>query len=245
MAFNTAQYQAAVDGLSSGLADLSAKLDSIPGKAKASADRWWVPDPLSEAIIFFGEKMCEIGSWILDALEKSLEGAVGPVYMFIRSYEWETIRGLASTVSGQLQPGVVGSTDEWQGSAATAYTKEIGPQAGAASSISSIASKISSSLVEAATAGLAFYLVLGVVAIKFITVLAASIVALGSGIFSWAGFLALLEEAGVSTAVIVTVTGALVTFLGVQAKQMVTLHGQAVDNSAFPGGHWPTAVKTS
>ncbi|MEU4303467.1 hypothetical protein [Kitasatospora aureofaciens] len=44
MAYQAAQYQATVDKLTSGLTDLSAKLDSVPGKANDAADRWWVPD---------------------------------------------------------------------------------------------------------------------------------------------------------------------------------------------------------
>ena len=35
---------------------------------------------------------------------------------------------------------------------------------------------------------------------------------------------------------------ALITSLGIQASQLVTLHGEALDRSAFPGGRWPDAV---
>lgn len=38
---------------------------------------------------------------------------------------------------------------------------------------------------------------------------------------------------------ITAAVGALITLLGTQAQQMVSLHGKAIDNSAYPGGHWP------
>ncbi|MGC4749923.1 hypothetical protein ACLQ28_30315 [Micromonospora sp. DT201] len=45
----------------------------------------------------------------------------------------------------------------------------------------------------------------------------------------------------VSQAIIAAV-GALVAVLGAQASQMVVLHGEAIDVSAFPGGKWPNAT---
>ncbi|MER7755119.1 LapA family protein [Kitasatospora sp. NPDC097643] len=62
-------------------------------------------------------------------------------------------------------------------------------------------------------------------------------------VFSWAGFLIIIEEAGVNTTVIVAAVSALLVLHGTQAKEMAALHGNAVDSSQFPGGHWPVSVK--
>jgi hypothetical protein len=43
----------------------------------------------------------------------------------------------------------------------------------------------------------------------------------------------------VNTALIIGAVVALVAALGVQAKHMGVLHGEANDNSTFPNGHWP------
>ncbi|WP_035845898.1 hypothetical protein [Kitasatospora azatica] len=242
MAFTMAQYQATLDQLSAKMGSISDHLQTVPAKAQSAADHWWIPDPIAEAIIWFGKQIIEMGTQILNTLKDLVEGAAAPIYMFIHGYEWESIRGQASGVAGEIQPNVLGSTGEWQGPAATAYTKQLAPQATAATSIATIADKTSTSLYLCAGAGLIFYLALAAVAAKFFLVVMASIAALASGVFSWAGFLALLEELGVNTTVILTAVGALSALLTAQATQMGTLHGLAVDKAAFPGGHWPVAV---
>jgi hypothetical protein len=37
----------------------------------------------------------------------------------------------------------------------------------------------------------------------------------------------------------------LTTALGAQAQQMIGLHGEAIDNSSFPGGKWPDPITGS
>lgn len=90
-----------------------------------------------------------------------------------------------------------------------------------------------------AAAGLAFYLVIGIILVKFIVAMVGVIAAIGSVAFSWAGVALAVEEAGVNTGLIIAAVTTLTAVLGAQAQQLVTLHGEAVDNSAFPGGHWP------
>ena len=60
--------------------------------------------------------------------------------------------------------------------------------------------------------------------------------------FSWAGLALTIEEASINTAAILTAVGALLAVLGAQAKEMTSLHGDAVDKNAFPGGAWPNAT---
>ncbi|MFJ9690604.1 hypothetical protein [Kitasatospora sp. NPDC101183] len=243
MAFQAAQYQATVDKLTSGVSSLSAKLNTVPGKANSAADQWWIPGWLADKVIWFGKKLCEIGAWILDKIKECLEGAAAPVYMMVHGFQWQTLRGLANGVTGQLQPAVLGATGEWKGAAADAYGKEIPRQAAAATSLGGTCDKTSTSLETCAAAGLAFYLALALVLVKFIAATITAIAALGSVVFSWAGFLLIIEEAGVNTAVIVAAVSALMVLLGAQAKEMAALHGNAVDTSQYPGGHWPVSVK--
>ena len=74
---------------------------------------------------------------------------------------------------------------------------------------------------------------------KLIAALAVSIAAMSTGIFTAPGIALFLEEAGVSTAVIVTAAATLATFLAAQVTATITLHGDAVDPTSFPGGAWP------
>lgn len=99
----------------------------------------------------------------------------------------------------------------------------------------------SNDLLGDALAGLAFYTVLAGVLVKLILATATAVAAFGSAVFSPAGTALLLEEAGVNTAVITTAVAALGGFLAAQATAMITLHGDAIDPSAFPGGTWPKA----
>jgi len=97
-------------------------------------------------------------------------------------------------------------------------------------------------LTVCAAAGLAFYVALGVIVFQLIASLVAAIAAVGSIIFSWAGLAMVVGDAGITTGMIIAAVTALAALLGVQAQQMVALHGTAVDDTAFPGGHWPVAA---
>ncbi|MBF9071651.1 hypothetical protein [Streptacidiphilus fuscans] len=241
-AFSEAQYKSVVNDLTSGLGDLSAKLATVPGKTSAAANRWWIPEPVAEAIVWCGNKLIELGEWLLKNIKELLEGAVAPVYMFIHGYQWESIKGIANSVSGNIQPSVLGATGSWQGDAATAYGNEITPQSTAAASIGTMADSTSTALYVCAGAGLAFYIALGAIVVKFIGALATAIIALGTAVFSWAGLLIVVEEAGVNTGLIGAAVAGLLTVLGAEANEMGALHGTAVGSTAFPLGHWPVAI---
>lgn len=243
MAFQTAQYQATVDKLAAGLNGLSGKLNSVPGKADDAADQWSIPDWLADKVRWFGRKLCEIGSWVLNKIKECMEGAAAPIYMIVHSVQWQSLRGVANGVTGQFQPAVLGTTGEWKGAAADAYGTEVPRQAAAANLLSGVCKDVSTSLTTCAAAGLAFYLALALILIRFIAATVAAIVALGSVVFSWAGFLLIIEEAGVNTTVIVGAVAALTTLLAAQAKEVASLHGNAVDTSQYPDGHWPVSGK--
>jgi hypothetical protein len=56
MGFSTAQYEAAINKLTCGLDDLSAKLQQVGPTAEAAANRWYIPRSVAEDIIWLGEK---------------------------------------------------------------------------------------------------------------------------------------------------------------------------------------------
>lgn len=242
MAFSIAEYEAAIDKLTSSTAELSAKLQQIPPAATSAANRWFIPPPVAENIIWLANKMIELGSAILDKITELLRGAVAPAYMFAYSMDWMDIKGSATGVASQLKPEFLTVDMHWKGPASEAYVRTIKPQGDAATRIGTIADKTAVSLIICATASLAFYLALAVIVVKFIIAIATAIAAFSTAVFSWAGAALIVEEAGVNTALILTAVGALLAALGAQANEMVKLSGEAADSTAFPSGSWPDAT---
>jgi hypothetical protein len=240
--FSTAQYETTIDKLTSGLDELSAKMQQVGPTAEAAANRWYIPQSVADDIIWLGRKILELGSWLLDKISELLKGAIAPVVMFQTAWDWEDIRGTASGVAGQLKPEALAIGRSWHGPAADAYGKQIKPQADAAARVATMADKTALTLTACAVAGLAFYVALAVIVVKFIAALITALAALGSVVFSWAGAALIVEEAGVNTGLIIAAVSTLSAVLGAQATQMVVLHGEAVDNSTFPGGQWPNAT---
>ncbi|MGC9665582.1 hypothetical protein ACNTMW_03390 [Planosporangium sp. 12N6] len=242
MAFSTAQYEAAIDKINSGLQDINAKMQQLPPAARAAMDHWYVTQPVADMIAWSCDKVVELASDLLEKLIELLKGSVAPIYMFMYSLDWEDVRGLATGVAGQLKPEALSVDTHWKGAAADAYARQITPQAEAAARIGTVADKTALSLQVCAGAALAFYLALGVIVVKFIMAMVTTLAAYASAVFSWAGLALTIEEASVNTAAILTAVGALLAVLGAQAKEMASLHGEAVDKSAFPGGAWPDAT---
>ena len=75
--------------------------------------------------------------------------------------------------------------------------------------------------------------------------MATAITALGSVVFSSAGAALTVQEAGVNSGLIWAAIGALTAALATQARQLIGMHGEAIDNSVFPGGHWPDPTTAS
>lgn len=239
MSFSQAQYEAAVNKVVDGGNELGVKIQQIPPAANAAMNHWYIPGFIKDAIRWLAEKMVEMATWILDKIVELLKGAIAPIRMFVDSFEWQDIRGLASGVSGRLKDTALQVDDVWKGSARDAYVRAIPPQSMAADRIAKIAEKVHTSLTVCAVAGLAFYVALGVIVVKFIAATVTAIAAFGSAVFSWAGALLIVEEAGVNSGLIIAAVTTLTALLGAQATQMGVLHGEAIDASLFPGGRWP------
>ncbi|GAA2918380.1 hypothetical protein GCM10020221_13340 [Streptomyces thioluteus] len=243
MAFNAAQYTATIDKLNSGLTTMSTKLNQVGPKAESTANKWYVPGFVAKALIWCAKKIIEIGSWILKKIGELLKGAAVPVLAFKDAWTWQsTVRGQATDVAGNVAADALQAPKQWKGDGATAYTSAVKLQPTAAAQIATSADKVATALTLCAVAGLAFYVALGVIVVKFLAALTAALVGLGSVVFSWAGAAIIVEEAGVNTALVITAVTTLVAALGTQAQQMTAVEGEAKDNKAFPGGKWPVAT---
>lgn len=242
--FSTAQYQAVLDKINSGMSTVSQeKLPELAAATNSLLGTWYIPAGVKDAVRWMVDEITHIAESVLRTIEQLLEGAAMPIYLFDYSWNWEDIKGAASNVASETTPQNV-SVPGWTGSAADAYTSAVQPQSQAAAQIGTIAGGAVTSLLACAAAGLAFYIALGIIVFQLIAALVSAIVAIGSIIFSWAGLGMVVADAGVSAGMITAAVVSLLTLLGVEASQMVSLHGQAEDDTAFPGGRWPLATKS-
>jgi hypothetical protein len=240
MSFSAAQHEAVAHKLNTGLNNLSAKLNEVGPKANSAMDHWYITDKIADAIKWIGEKLLELGSWVLEKIKDLAQGIAAPFTFWFTALDWQDqVKAKASEVAGEIQPKVLKAPQEWKGDGADAYTAAVWPQPTAASQIGSLGSSVATALMVSAVAGLAFYCALAVILYKFITATIAAIVALGSAVFSWAGALLIIEEAGVNAAMIKGAVAGLLVCLGTQSEELVRVTGDAQDNTAFPDGHWP------
>lgn len=183
---------------------------------------------------------------LLDLFIDILKGAIAPIYMFSDAWSWMDVRGSATGISSSLsEQNLVVDNSDWSGAGHQAYVTAAKAQSQAAARIGSIAGSTSNHLLACAVAGAAFYVTVAAVIVKLVAAAAAALAAFGSAVFSWAGAAIVLEEASVNTAIIWTAIGTLTAFLSAQATAMVTLHGEAVDLTSFPEGHWPKSQTSS
>lgn len=240
--FSPTQYQAVTDKISSGINTVSQeKLPALTSATSSLIGKWYIPAPVKDAVKWLVDEIVRIAEDVLHAVEKLLEGIAMPIYMFDYAWKWENIKGTATSVANMITPQEI-TVKDWQGHAASSYTSAIQPQSQAATQIGTIASSTATSMWTCAAGGLAFYILLGIVIFQLIASLVAAIAAVGSIIFSWAGLAMVVADAGVTSGMITAAIAGLVTLLGLEASQMVSLHGEAVDSTNFPGGRWPTAT---
>ncbi|MEU8661507.1 hypothetical protein [Actinoplanes philippinensis] len=242
MEFSLAQYEAVMAEIESGTRTLEAKLAEVEPAADHAASQWWVPPSIGDMIRWIGHKTVELGREILAFIADLLKGMTAPVVMFYDAYRWTDLKGSANAVATDLgtQNLVVDETD-WSGKGRDAYLSMAQAQSAAAARLGSIAGSASNALVLCATAGLAFYIVLAGIIAKLILACVAATGAFASVIFSEVGALIFVEEGTLNTMVIAAAVGTLAAFVATQASAMVTMHGDAVDPSSFPGGVWPKA----
>lgn len=239
MGFSQTEYDAVVAKINSGMNDIKDKVRQVVPAAQAGVDHWYVPGAVASVVLGLADEVVRIATTLLDKLTELLEGVAAPVLFFFDAYGWGDVKGLASDIAGDLDPNVMPSSRHWSGDAQQAYAKVIPRQAAAAMRIGAVADSTAIMLEICAGAGLAFYLALGAIVAQFVAALVGVVAALGSVAFSWAGVALAFGETSISAGLIMGAATALLTVLTAQAEAMLTLHGQVVDNSTFPGGKWP------
>jgi hypothetical protein len=242
MEFSAAQYQSAIDKIRNGLMELNTKIQSLQSSANAALSRADLAQSVRDAIRWLVNKVVEIVTTVVKKIIELLEGAAAPLFFFTSAYSWQTVRGLASSVVGNIRPEALRVNRYWSGSANDAYNRAVKPQSDAAARIATIGDKTSTSLNICAAAGLVFYVALGVIVYQLIVATVAAIAAVGSLVLSWAGVIYIVGQAAITSGMIIAAVASLSALLGAQASQLVVLHGEAIDASAFPGGQWPAST---
>jgi hypothetical protein len=243
MTYSLAQYQAVTEKVSSGADMFGGKIDDVTAACNAALGHWWIPPILKDAVRWLCQKIVGLAESFGQKIKDLLKGVAAPGYMFEYAYEWAGVRGTASTVAGELTLPVVGVTQDWTGTAATAYSTTVAPQSSAAGEVATISTQTATALTTCAAAASAFYVAIGVIIFQAIAAMTAAVIALGSLVFSLAGIAMAVAEISVSSGLVIASVSTLTALLVAQASQMATLHGAAVDNTAFPGGHWPRATR--
>jgi hypothetical protein len=239
MAAHIADYEAATTRFTSESNRLSAKLAEIRPAALMALNQWYITPGMADAIIWLADKVIELGTALWHKLVELARGIAAPYFMFQHAYEWMEIKGHATGIATNLRPEFLAVDRHWQGRAADAYVRVIQPQVNAAARIGTMADKTAISLSICGAAATAFYLALGIIVLKFFVAITAAIAAFWTAVLSWAGAAIIVEEAAVNTAAITAAVGALLGLLATQATTLVAMHGEAVDRTAFPDGHWP------
>lgn len=241
--FSPTQHQAVLDKINSGMRTISnEKIPELTSATDSLLGTWYVPGPVKDAVKWLVDEIINTAKSVLHTVEELLEGAAMPVIFFEYAWKWEDIKGAASDAASGITPQRV-AVQDWTGSAATAYTNAVQPQSTAAGQIGTIAGNTATSLLACAAAGLAFYVSVGIIVFQLVAALVSAIALVGSIVFSWAGLTMVAADSGVSAGLIIAAVSTLSALLGVEASQMVSLHGQAEDSTAFPGGRWPLAAR--
>jgi hypothetical protein len=240
--FSPSQHQAVVDKINEGVPKALSNIGTVRDNALTVADFPLLPPGMGHVIRVLVDEVVKVFEDFMTQFQALIDGLGAPLEFWARSDEWETIRGQASLVAGQITPGVLGSTGDWSGPAATAYTKAIGPQSTAASTLAAVADKTATALTICAVSGLAFYTALALLLAQFIAIQIAAGIADVTVVGTIPGLIVALQDTVSTGSLIVAAVVSLSAVLGTQTTQMIALHGTASDNTAFPGGHWPKAT---
>lgn len=240
MDFTEEQFADLVDEMRAGVAEYGQRLSSIPFIAARAGSLLPVPAAVRAAIRWLAGEVVRVGEELRDLVVDLLDGVTAPLQLLHGAWEWRDIRGSATGVASALTDQTLVVDDSgWSGSARAAYQTVVLAQSRAATQVAVIADGTAGCLTECAAAGVAFYLSLAVVLARLIAATVAAVAAFGSAVLCWAGAALVIEEAGLNAVTISAALAALGLCLSTQAKDMVALHGLAVDQTNFPGGRWP------
>lgn len=240
--FDPAQFQHTLDKISGKLEEIPRKASELELQSRQLANAWYIPLPVAEVIMWITDEFVKLADIVIQIMVEIMEGQYAPFELYSNSYDWETIRGILSGVAADINPADLGSTANWKGDAATAYTQAIGPQSSAAAQLASLADKMSSTLSTCAAGGFAFYLAALGLLVAFGAAQAAAAAADATGVGAPPGLLAAFADASGTVQALLAFFGAFSVFAGIQASNLNSLHGNAEDSTGFPHGRWPRAV---
>jgi len=183
---------------------------------------------------------------VVAEIEKQLAQVGDPVRLHEVGVTWsKSVGAEASKTGGNFDLNTLLTDDEWSGIAADAYKGLVPSQKTALDAIKTVADKIQVVLDDAATAlVVAWAAVVGAVA-SFVSKIVAAAVTAATGVGAPAAIGiaigAVTEFGGLITAIFT----ALATYLkDTVIPSTRTLNQTLTDNSAFPGGSWPTTTST-
>ncbi|MFQ6328740.1 hypothetical protein ACLMAL_21750 [Nocardia sp. CWNU-33] len=242
MSFDVSQYNSVLDGLDKFLdkVDKAIKVD-VPNAREDALDLPYVRliPALQRVIKACADKIIEISKWIWEKITEIYHGVRAPYEMYLRGKDWADVRDAANGVKQGLDPNNVQALRSWEGTARTSYMQTCTSQSGAAGTFSDIAEKARAAMMESATGGLAFYAGVVLICAEFLAGLARAIGELLSGVGAGISIADIAATSGISTGALWAAIGALVTFLGSQAKALGEL------DRTFPDGKWPDSQASS
>ncbi|TCK21819.1 hypothetical protein [Pseudonocardia endophytica] len=231
-----------IDEIRRGVDDIARYASEIPTAVDEVLTRIVFSPPVRDFLVRAAVEAVELVTETLDTLHQLLVGAAAPIWFYEYAHRWQDLRGTTTGVTGALDPDLMPAAYTWSGRAGDAYTRATGPQRDAVDRLSTLADEISGALTFCATAGVAFYVALGVVVVQFVASLVAALAAIATGVGAPVGLAGLLASISVDTFAVISAVTTLTAVLAVAAQQMTALHGEAVDDGTFPGGHWPDPV---
>lgn len=242
MDFDAAAHDRAVDMIRARLAEIPTRVTAVRAAASAAANQPLVPGPIATAMLDVAAQIGTVATEIVDKIVELLEGVAAPVMLFGYAGAWTDIIGRASDVQGRLKVDQLPVRAHWKGLACDRYVAAVASQSGAAGRVAGMAGAVPLALGACAAAGLAFYVVVGVILVKVIEGLVVSVAAFASEAFSWAGVLLGLGAVEIGASLLIAAVTTLVALLGAQAVQLNNMRAGLLDHSQFPGGHWPRSV---
>ncbi|MBE6482639.1 MAG: hypothetical protein E7Z94_09790 [Actinomyces ruminicola] len=238
--FSESTYNATLATVGNGIAGINTNMVRLSAGVARALQIPLIPEWLADLLTSSFEAIKSAVSAFLSKVGELLEGAAAPILFYKRAWDWsDDIKRPMVDVSDAISAEHLIDTEYWDGEGYRAYARAVSDQSGAASAVADIGGSMATALTVCATTGLAFYVALGVIIYKCVSVLIASIAAIGSGVFTIPGIAMLAGDIAVTSGEVLAAVSALVAVLATQAGSMVSMKS-ALDS--FPGDDWPSAT---
>ncbi|MEV4130499.1 hypothetical protein [Nocardia sp. NPDC049707] len=247
MTFDIGSYNSVIDQIEKLLKQVDdGRVSGVPNALNNAENLPYVRlvPPLLRACKLCAEKMIDLAKWVWDKVVDLLKGVIAPVYMYMRSQDWNDVRNTVTTIQSTIDPNNLEGNRQWKGAAQLSYLKTGTTQSQSAGKIGEIADKAKTALEICAAASLVFYIAILNMIRQFLIALAAGIAALATGVGAPAGLSDIAAASGVTAASVWAALALLTPLLAAQGKALLDLEAAASDNSTFPEGangvsQWP------